>query len=106
MLRKSRRLRAEEVRLVIKTGKSLRSGPLSLKYMPYTGGYRAAVVVSKAVAKKAVDRNRIRRAMYRALAQISPKNPEMAVFFVQKVPPAPLTPAFVIDIQTLCSKRT
>lgn len=106
MLRKSRRLRAEEVRLVIKTGKSLREGSLSLTYMPYTGSYRAAVVVSKAVAKKATERNRIRRAMYRALAQISPKSSEMAVFFVQKIPQSPLTPAFLIDIQKLCSKHT
>ncbi len=53
------------IRKLYATGKSVRSGALSLRYSAEpTRSYRLAVVVSKKVHKSAVVRNRIRRRLY------------------------------------------
>ena len=72
MLPKQARLSAAEVREVLKSGRSLRAGALSIKYTKAAKA-KAAVVVSTKVAKRAVDRNRLRRAGYRALAHLPPR---------------------------------
>lgn len=70
--------------------------------MPTSEPLRSAAVVSKAVAKRAVDRNRLRRALYRALQSLSGEG--RAVFFVQQIPPPPLSTAFARDLAALQSK--
>jgi ribonuclease P protein component len=104
MLAKKRRLAAAEVRHVLARGRSSRAMYISLKHLPGTTSLRAAVVVSKAVAKKAVVRNRLRRAVYRALMPITGVGE--IVVFVQKIPPPPLTEAFAADLATLLKKST
>lgn len=80
-------------------GRSRRTSLLSAKYIAGGNVLRASAVVSKKVAKKAVERNRLRRALYRALAAY--KGTGIAVIFIQKVPADPLTPAFVNDLVVL-----
>lgn len=99
MLPTSRRLRAQEVRQVLKTGRQRRAAYLSMKYVISPSPLRAAAVVSKAVAKRATERNRLRRALYRALQERHSTG--MAVFFIQKVPPGPLKRAFAADLAAL-----
>ena len=61
--------RRNHVNRVYKQGSSVRQGALSLKYRVAEGGSHTkfAVVVSKKVAKNAVDRNRIRRRIFELL---------------------------------------
>ena len=81
MLAKLRRLNAREVRGVLKNGRSARVGTVVARYT-IAQSSKAAVVVSGKVAKRAVDRNRIRRKGYAALATL-PKSKHL-VFFIQK----------------------
>ena len=99
MLPKARRLTSAEVREVLKSGRSKRAEYLSMKYIAQPTALRASVVVSKAVAKGAVERNRLRRALYHALSPIVGSG--TAVIFVQKKPKKPLQPAFAEDLQML-----
>ncbi len=71
---------AADVRQVIKTGKSVRGAGISAKYET-AASPQIAVVVSKKVAKGAVERNRLRRLVYRSLP--SPLPLSRVVFFVQ-----------------------
>lgn len=58
------------VRYVYRNGKTIRRSFLSLVFCENLRGYtRIAVVVSKKVAKTAVERNRIRRRVYEALRE-------------------------------------
>lgn len=84
------------------SGRSSRASLLSAKYIASKAPLRAAVVVSKKVAKKAVDRNRLRRAVYRALASVSGTGD--IVVFVQKVPQGHLAPAFSEELVLLLQK--
>ncbi|OGC88740.1 hypothetical protein A2419_03185 [Candidatus Adlerbacteria bacterium RIFOXYC1_FULL_48_26] len=99
MLPKRRRLSAREVKDVLAAGRSRRASLLSAKYVTGSNVLRASAVVSKKVAKKAVERNRLRRALYRALTAY--KGTGTAVIFIQKVPAGPLTPAFLNDLVVL-----
>ena len=102
MLPKRRRLSAEEVRNIIAGGRSARVSLLSVKYVANTKPLRAAAVVSKKISKKAVIRNRLRRAIYRALSSLEAHGD--IVIFVQKVPEGALTPAFSAELVVLLSK--
>jgi ribonuclease P protein component len=104
MLPKRRRLSAKEVRDIIAGGSSARATLLSAKYFAGPLPLRTAAVVSKKIAKKAVVRNRLRRALYRALA--SYKGTGLAVIFVQNIPEGALTPAFSAELVVLLSKLT
>lgn len=84
MLPKSRRLSASEVRTILKAGRSESAGDLSMKFLRHEGPSKAAVVVSTKVAKTAVVRNTLRRAVYRALASHFPPAGVRVVFFVRK----------------------
>ena len=96
MLAKRSRLTAVEVRAILEKGRSVRLGSLSAKYCTAKDA-RAAVVVSKKVAKTAVMRNRLRRAAYRTL-QKTPLSRVHAVFFLH-------TPVFNAEsLVALCSK--
>ncbi len=104
MLSKEKRLRAAEVCAVLAEGKSAREVYISAKYVQNKGFFRSAAVVSKKVARGAVERNRLRRSVYAALRQISPSSGGMAVFFVQKVPQKNMVSLFAHDITRICSK--
>lgn len=82
MLAKKHRLGAVQVREILKSGRSIRFGTLSAKFEAASTA-KAAVVVSTKVAKSAVERNRLRRAAYRALRTSLPKNIHV-VFFLHK----------------------
>jgi|SRR3989344_2040343 len=82
MLSKTNKLSASEVREIIKSGRSVRLGTLSAKFKE-SASSKAAVVVSAKVAKKAVERNRLRRAAYLALRASLPSGVH-AVFFLHK----------------------
>lgn len=99
MLPKRRRLSAREVKDVMARGHSRRASLLSARYIAGTNLLRASAVVSTKVAKKAVERNRLRRALYRALATYHGTG--TAVIFIQKIPANPLTPAFERDLVVL-----
>jgi RNase P protein component len=108
MLPKKRRLTAAEVREVMATGKGVRSGVVSLKYVVKHGLFRAAVVAPKSTAPKATVRNRLRRAVYQILATLPPGEKKMlentmGVFFVRSIP-TPLTPVLRSDISGIVKK--
>lgn len=95
MLPKRSRLTAKEVRAILKGGRSVRLQTVSAKYMPSRTS-KAAVVVSSKTAKKAVERNRIRRAAWLALPALP--GGIHAVFFIN-------TKDFIpAELASLCSK--
>jgi ribonuclease P protein component len=96
MLAKSRRLTAHEVREVLKNGRSLRAGSVSARYTRVVGKGKAAVVVNTKVAKRAVDRNRLRRQVFSALPSL-PTGIRLVLFVQNKE-------LNLEDIQSLCSK--
>lgn len=106
------RLTSSEVEEVLKKSTSVfistpkgQKSLISLKFLAASGKFRAAAIAPKSVAKSAVVRNRVRRALYRALASFpTPKTPGLAVFFVRKLPSAPLTPAFAEEVGPLLIK--
>ncbi len=108
MLPSRRRLRTAEVAEVLRVGKNFRGRFLSAKVSGGGGGtIRAAAVVPKSLIKGAVSRNRVRRALYRAIASLpeeQEKNKAVrVVFFVRAVPPPPLAPAFADDVKKILS---
>ena len=108
MLPKRRRLSAEEVSDVIARGRSLREGILSMKYLPSSGPLRAAVVAPNSLARKATARNRLRRALYAALASLPEATPfqaSKAVFFVRSIPSSPLVSTFREELTLLAKKQ-
>jgi ribonuclease P protein component len=82
MLAKKSRLTSRQVREIIKSGRSVRLGTLSAKFVKGTST-KAAVVVSVKVAKNAVERNKLRRAAYYVLRTSIPKGIHV-VFFLHK----------------------
>ena len=112
MLSKGKRLTSVEVEEVLKKGISLKISPLkgrnsliSAKFLAMPGPFRVAAVAPKSVAKSAVTRNRLRRAVYRAIAGLpAPKRHGIAIFFVRSTPKEPLTPAFAEEIKPIFDK--
>ncbi|KKW35423.1 hypothetical protein A2852_01590 [Candidatus Adlerbacteria bacterium RIFCSPHIGHO2_01_FULL_54_23] len=86
---------AAEVRFVLKTGRSARQGRVSMRYIPAKHA-KAAVIVSTKIARKAVDRNRLRRKAFGALSA-PPGGTHLVVIINDKE----FDPA---DIKALCSK--
>jgi len=105
MLTKSKRLRAAEVEQVMKTGRSARSLHLQVKFVPMAAPLRSAAVVPKSLARKAVARNTLRRALYRALgAQNMAHLKGNAVFFVRAVPKERPAALFAEELIQLLAK--
>jgi ribonuclease P protein component len=106
MLPKRQRLSTREVREVLKRGHSARAEFLSVKFIKTDTALRAAAVVQKSVVRNAVQRNRLRRALYQALGGISPAAHLQGVFFVNRTPKPPqkLLPVFIDDTQALMKK--
>lgn len=105
MLPKRRRLHAHEVRDILAEGRSVRGTHLSMKFISTTNSFKAAAVVPKSLVRKATARNRLRRALYRALGGSSFSAKKIsAVFFVRVIPSGALTPAFAGDLAAFASK--
>jgi ribonuclease P protein component len=112
MLPKKARLTSPEVEEVLKRGVSVSITPknggkslISLKFLAQLGGFKVSVVAPKSVAKSAVARNRLRRAVYRAISALPlPKKHGIAVFFVRSIPKAPLTPAYQEEVSLFFQK--
>ncbi len=81
MLAKKNRLSRKDVLSVVSRGRSLRGKVLFLKYVSPANVLQAGVSVSKKVAKSAVARNRMRRAVYRAIASVKKDIPLARIFF-------------------------
>lgn len=108
MIPRSHRLRTREVAEVLKRGRGTVSGAhLSAKvFFPdegVGGTIRSAAVVSKKVARTAVARNRVRRAVYDALRGVTNTKAAHIVFFVRSVPKDNLRSAFSADIVRILS---
>ncbi|MEK7612608.1 MAG: ribonuclease P protein component [Patescibacteria group bacterium] len=105
MLAKRARLRTSDVHEVLKKGKAVRLGTLaphlSMKFLSDTGAFRAAVIVSKSIARSAVARNRVRRAAYRALQALPSLRAARVIFFVQKLPAPPLESVLRVEVEAL-----
>src|SRR3989344_7041958 len=99
MLAKTRRLSTSGVQEVLTHGRGRRGTLLSVKLLPTTTAFRCAVVVSKKVAKTAVVRNKVRRAVYRALSSASLPPTGHAILFVQSVPKADLPSVFSTELK-------
>ncbi len=109
MLPKRKRVTAQEVAFILARGRSVSSksspAPLSLKYVVKEGSFKAGVIVSKAVARKATLRNAARRAVYRALASAAlPEKGFHVLFFVRTVPKEAKTDVFREEIAVLLKK--
>ncbi len=112
MLPKGARLTSEDVQEVLTKGISLSIPPhmgrnrlISAKFLVLPGKFKSAAVAPKSLAKSAVERNRLRRSVYRAIANLpSPKVGGHAVFFVKNIPKTPLTPAFEEEISIFLQK--
>lgn len=101
MLSKTRRLGVRGVQEVLLRGRGSRGTVLSVKTLATTSPFRCAVVISKKVAKTAVVRNKVRRAVYRALARTSLPHTGHAILFVQSVPADNLTDVFSSELKKL-----
>jgi len=74
MLAKTQRLSVAAFAAVFATGKRLHTPHLSIVYVP-APVFRAAVVVGKKVAKRAVLRNEYRRRVYAVIAETVRREP-------------------------------
>jgi RNase P protein component len=112
MLPKGKRLTSSDVQTVLSRGISISISPqkgrnnlISARFLATPGGFRVAAVAPKSVAKSAVVRNRLRRAVYRAVAGLpTPKKSGAVVFFVRSIPKEALTPAFAGEISIFLEK--
>jgi ribonuclease P protein component len=112
MLSKRNRLTSQEVEAVLQKGQSIsislpkgQRSLISAKFIASKGHFRAVAIAPKSVAKSAVVRNRLRRAVYRAIASFpTPKKGATTVFFVRSIPKGPLTPAFAEEIGIFLGK--
>lgn len=81
MLPKRLRLRSAEVKEVLQKGKSLRVGPYAGKFLEGRKPLGVAVIVSKKTARKATERNSLRRKAYRDLERLTlPQGGALALF--------------------------
>ena len=106
MLPKRERLSAAEVREVLAKGRSVKGTFASAKFLSGGSAHKIAVIVPKSLAHKATQRNRLRRAGYRALRSLTPPLPQgKIVLFVRTEPKnSPLQVAFAEDFAALLSK--
>ncbi len=109
MLPKKQRLTALEVAHVLSSGRSVgvsgRGAVMSMKYVSAKGFFKTAVVVPKRIARKATERNTLRRVVYRALVTTPlPQSGVHAVFFVRSIPLKAKTETFREEIAVLLKK--
>jgi ribonuclease P protein component len=83
MVPKKKRVSSALFPILMKTGKVRSTPAFSLRLLPSEKPAHLAIVVSKGVAKGAVERNKIRRRWYSALMPMLPKTGTY-VFFIKK----------------------
>lgn len=87
MVPKKKRVTKDLFQSVMKTGKMLSSPLFVFRYLPTQDGpkkeIRYAVVAPKSVAKKATDRNKLRRQGYNAI-RTTPIQSGIGIFFYKK----------------------
>lgn len=105
MLKSSNRIKQKEFQVFFKSGKSIHAPLFTLVYGVQTQKTlilqpKCSVVVPKTVAKKAVDRNKIRRRVYGILRknQKTLKNKGFYIFLTKK----PIITASFVDITEAC----
>ena len=89
MLRTEERLSRAAFAQYFAVGKRTHGTYFTVVYSP-APVFKAAVVVSKKVAKKAHDRNRLKRQLYHLLAAETQKNPRTGAYLVFVKPGAAL----------------
>ena len=87
MVRKKERLSKEAFNRFFSLGRRYQSEYLTVVFQPHTT-FHCAVVVSKKVAKRAVDRNRIRRRVYEIIRRMQQHDPTQGVHIVLVKAPA------------------
>jgi ribonuclease P protein component len=102
MLSKKKRVTKELFPVILKKGGTLSTSLFSFRYIP-SEIPRYAFVAPKTVAKKAVDRNKLRRQGYAALRLYNLK-PCSGVFFYKKQAKAPLFQSIKEDVGSILSK--
>lgn len=90
MLPSQNRLRAHDVASLGKKGAFLRNKYFTARYIP-AARIGVAVVVSKKVYKKAVDRNALRRKVYTACIPLLPSLPALHIVIYPHIPVSTLT---------------
>ncbi len=65
--------------------KRIESGSFVLKFKSTQGPFKAAIVVSKKVAKKAVDRNRIKRTISEAIQKTIVPNLDLVIIVKENI---------------------
>lgn len=95
MLPKRQRLTAEEVRAVLKNGKSIRGRFISARYARGKDS-KAAIVVSSKIERRAAHRNHLRRKGYGSLGSL-PRGIHVVIFINKKE----FDPE---EISSICSK--
>jgi ribonuclease P protein component len=90
MLQKKERLSREAFSRFFSSGKRIRSGSFDLVYTPHHT-FHGAVVVSKKVAVRATERNKLRRTAYSLLWELKTKHTVTGVFIliIRKTPKPP-----------------
>ncbi len=86
MLAKQQRVSRTEFMAALAAGRRYHSPLLSLTVVPGQL-VKASVVISKKVAKKAHDRNRLRRRMYAVIQDLAATSVLSGTFIVQAKPP-------------------
>ena len=77
MLKKSRKIKKEDLSSLFRNGKSVSTGYFSLKFLYGVPGQSAfAVIVGKKLASSAVVRNRIKRRVYDSLSTLYGRIPK------------------------------
>ncbi|MFZ3020424.1 MAG: ribonuclease P protein component [Minisyncoccia bacterium] len=84
MLPKKNRLSKKEILELLPKAKTVRGNFLFLKFKYVDAGkpFKAGVSISKKVAKKAVERNKVRRIIYRVLSQRIKNIESSHIFFI------------------------
>ncbi len=81
MLARANRLRRAEFNEYFKRGKRLQSDHFTVVYVA-ASDFKVSVVVSKKVAKKAHDRNRLKRQIYGFVGLLSKETGTIGVFMI------------------------
>lgn len=82
MLKKSERLTKKQFDSFFAQGKRFHFPYCTIVYTPQSDGFHGAVVVGKKVAKRAVDRNTIRRRVYSQLYSLVKETGRTGVYIV------------------------
>ena len=83
MLKRKQRVTSEVFSRVLKKGKTCHSDNFTLRFISGTSG-RAAVIVSKKIAKTAVSRNTIKRKVRSALVPLIPNKSLTILVYTKK----------------------